>query len=280
MSIALGAVAFPVAAQQKTWQPLPVRNIAPSLLASWLDPTHSLAQDAAKRPAPSKGAFSLPSGVEAIAPIDEKKILLVLGTPEALTELKPTVTFLDKPLRQVELEAQVIATNDKVEDFLRGNTVSGDVQVVFDSPKLQQVLALKRAGGLRVLTAPRVMATNNMATEMKQTVSQPVTLGKRGGDGNFEPLTKGETPSTFFVDTTNRLEVTPTINNDDTITVIAKTSDGTALRATNGGTLPLRKNDGLLSIVNIPDGDTVGLWNAKQKRLILLTARIVRQADK
>src|SRR4028118_1911209 len=60
---------------------------------------------------PAGSIFTLPEGIDQMVAIDPQNALLVYGTEEGLRELEALIAFLDRPLRQVEIEAQFVQVN-------------------------------------------------------------------------------------------------------------------------------------------------------------------------
>lgn len=278
-------------ASKKTYQ-LRLRNIKPSLMAFWLDPqSHEVpvelgAPARLKGPVdsrPKSGVFRLPAGVDRIVAIDPQNALLVFGTPEGVAQLRDTVEFLDTPLRQVEIEAQFVSV--KAEDVAafgidfttaRGNfnvdraglqpgvEASHGVQVGFVRGNFQATLtALQGANRVKVLYAPRVIAINNLAAEISQTTSVPVFLGTQDERGQFVPLfggaDSGQNGTSLRVNTGYELSATPTINNDDTVTVRLNIGRKLQLQTGVGAPVELQAPSATDTIANVRNGETIAL---------------------
>lgn len=279
--------------EKRTYQ-LRLRNIKPSLMAFWLDPqSHQVPVEVGAPPrlkgpadAPSKsGVFRLPAGVDRIVAIDPQDALLVFGTAEGVAQLRETVEFLDRPLRQVEIEAQFVSI--KAEDVAafgidfttaRGNfntnaagTQPGSaskpgVQLGFVRSNFQATLtALQAAGRVKVISAPRVTAFNNFPASTESAISSPVVIGTQDKEGHFRPFygqtSEGQPTPPLMAGTSVHLEMTPTINNDNTVTV-ALTLDR-RLQLSSGGPAreptTLQTLNGLVTIANVRDGETIAL---------------------
>lgn len=273
---------------------LRLRNIKPSLMAFWLDPqNHELPSEIGPAPAfgakapvrtPKKNAFVLPEGVDRIVAIDPQDALLVFGTPEGVAKLQETIAFLDKPLRQIEIEAQFVSV--KTEDVaafgidlatargnFNANTAGGQlgaaskpgIQVGFVRGNFQAALStLQKAGRIKVISAPRVTAINNLAAQISQTTTVPVFLVTKDEHGQFTPLSGGidlnQNQMPFFVGITYEVSVTPTINNDnDSVTVRLRIDRQLQLQGNGPKSTTLQTPNGLDTIANVRDGETIAL---------------------
>lgn len=291
----------PVDPDRKQTFKLTLKNVKPSLMAYWLEPnSHQVPPEFRKtvpvvpqEPVEQKGAFRLPQGVDHLVAVDPQNALLVFGTAKGVKELVTLIQLLDKPLRQVEIEAQFIRLDSK--DL---NAVFGDTPPVA-IPEKAQVRFVRSQDGFakaldtliknqnaKVLSAPRVLAINNLTADISQTALTPVQLqvGNEGAKG--VDLPEG---TTLNLETSRSLSVTPTINNDNTITVVAHITEGVQLKSSANAqdVLVLQKTgDGLETIANMRDGETIaveispkaGAATPAQRTVVFLTTRIVRRA--
>lgn len=268
---------------------------APSaLLAYMLDPEHnqrSLSLGAADKTAPKsadadgtktpqKSTFSLPGDITEIISIDPQNVLLIKGgSDEDFRRLQELIGVLDQPLRQVEIEAQVVEI--RVEDarsfgidFVAGQAVMLRTKQERETPlkiqlgfvrnnftaRLNALVADQRA---KIITAPRVTALNNLSATMEMNVE-------------IGTLSDGKRAFTFG-SVGAKLTITPTINGDDTVTLLTNAvgTDGAELKAS--------------VVANFRDGDTIALGGLSPlfapagaiespNVLIFLTARIIRRA--
>jgi type II secretory pathway component GspD/PulD (secretin) len=279
--------------EKKTYE-LRLRNIKPSLMAFWLDPQNNerpaelgpalTSEGRFGIPAPKNNAFALPEGVDRIVAVDPQNALLVFGTPEGVAKLRETVGFLDKPLRQIEIEAQFVSV--KAEDVAafgidfstaRGNNTNAatltpatggkpGVQLGFVRGNFQAALSkLQTDNGAKVISAPRVTAINNLTASIESMLSQPMVVGTQDKQGNFQPFygqtSEGQLTPPLEAGTSLHLEMTPTINNDNTITVRLRIDKRLQLQA--GGPTPapttLQILNGLDIIANVRDGETIAV---------------------
>ncbi len=289
---ATGGQMAPAGTTEKRTYQLRLRNIKPSLMAFWLDPQgHQVpvevgAPPRLKGPADAlskSGVFRLPAGVDSIVAVDPQDALLVFGTAEGVAQLRETVEFLDRPLRQVEIEAQFVSI--KAEDVAAFGidfaTARGDfntnaagmqpgtaskpgVQLGLVRGNFQATLtALQAAGRVKVISAPRVTAINNLTAQISQTTSVPVFLGTKDERGQFVPLFGGTDPNQngtpLRVNTGYQLSATPTINNDDTVTVRLNVGRKLQLETEAGAPVELQAPVDAEVIANVRDGETIAL---------------------
>ena len=254
------------------WRAIAVKNVPPSLLAWQLDGAHNempafvnvpympSLKYAGNYQEPERvaGPFDLPAGVR-LAADDENKLLFVTGTDaQQLAQIRNLVSLLDQPLRQVEIEAQLVelpAAQIKQfgMDTARANfdaatadvpavaaPAPGAIQVGFVRGDFQKrVDELVKAGTVRVISTKPQIITNNASLAVSL-LSDPID--NTGANQNKIPVAPAEGSDTVVT-------LTPTINGDDTITVLMKTE-----------ILPKNINaSGLTTIANLRDGDTIAL---------------------
>lgn len=230
------------------------------------------------------GVFQLPQGVDRIVAVDPQNALLVFGTPEGVAQLRDTISFLDRPLRQVEIESQfvTVTTNEAANfgiDFTtaRGNFNANTAGFQSGSPSANtpgiqvgvvrgnfqaSLSALQSASRGKVISAPRVTAINNLTASISQVTTTPIAIPVTNvvTTGNNAVAQQGV--NIFLLSTSVSLEVTPTINNDDTITVRlfpVVTTQGNP-GPTGIGTFIFSNVD---TIANVRDGETIALGGLK-----------------
>ena len=229
------------------------------------------------------GVFQLPEGVERVIAIDPQNVLLVSGTPAGVAQLSQTIAFLDRPLRQVEIEAQFlsIATSAAREfglDFstARGNfnasstgsataVGTGGIQLGFVRGNFQAaIIAAERSGKAKTLTAPRVLAINNLPATLTQSLSTPIILTQSNtAVGNAVATQTNQ--FNVFITTSTTLNVTPTINNDDTITVLMQPNISAPIGTPNALGASAIQTQFLQTIANVRDGETIALGGLRTK---------------
>ncbi len=168
--------------------------------------------------------------------------LRVEGTAEQIGAVEAIVGFLDKPLRSVEVEVQfadVSRDDAKNIGFDQGSNSSVALHTnpnggqptreVVDTMKigfartsfqgeLARLVAQKRA---RLLAPPRVTVVNNLTAVIE--VVRHSVAGEIETDGEKMAL-KQKASGPLAIETRIATLVTPTINNDDTVTVVLSTS--------------------------------------------------------
>jgi type II secretory pathway component GspD/PulD (secretin) len=235
----------------------------------------------------SSGSFELPGEIERIVAIDPQNVIMVAGGTQADIEaLQRIIDVLDKPLRQVEIEAQFVElTAAESKNFgidfssSRGNfdfsTNSGfnqgggpaGIQVGFVRGNFQATLkALASQNRVKVVTAPRVTAINNLTALIESSSSTPVTLTTAAvGGGVGGGVAQGQ--SLMYITTSIGLNVTPTINGDDTITVLMQPqleSQGISGDVSGAPTISTNRVE---TVANVKDGDTIALGGLKSNRI-------------
>jgi type II secretory pathway component GspD/PulD (secretin) len=232
------------------------------------------------------GVFQLPEGIESMSAIDPQNALLVRGTPEGIAQLEEIISLLDRPLRQVEIEAQfvTVSTNDSKAfgiDFSSSNgpfrldttgrapqPADGSITLGFVRNNFRATLsALTAQGKAKTVSSPRVTAINNLTASLQSQSITPVILTTTtdisNGQGGVNTRT-AQTP--VFISSTIGLTVTPTINNDDTVTVVMQ-PEVTLQTPVTGQIIPNIESNTLDTIANVRDGDTIALGGLKSKRL-------------
>ncbi|RYX81831.1 hypothetical protein EON83_22455 [bacterium] len=226
----------------------------------------------------------MPEGVTRIVAVDPQNALLVFGTPEGAAKLANTIRFLDRPLRQVEIEAQFlsISTSDASNygfDFStsRGNfsasstgnaASSGGLQLGFFRGNFDARIAASVASGkAKVLTAPRVTAINNLTASLTQVTQIPIRLNTNTTIAN-NGIANQNSESLFFISTTIGLQVTPTINNDDTVTVLMQPTLTTAGTPNSDGDQTFTQQT-VQTIANVRDGETIALGGLRSTNITI-----------
>ena len=254
----------PAPLDEANWRAIRVQNVRPSLLAWQLDMAHNkmpafinvpyspMAIHAAdsKVEAPVKGPFYLPDTVR-LAASDEQNLLFVTGADtQQIARLRDLVSVLDQPFRRVEIEAQFVELSAAaLKQFgiefpkTRGNTAAGAFQIGFVRNDFQQRLgALIKAGNAKVVSTQPLNIVNNN--------SQAVSL--RSGPIDNTGVNQNKKPSAPKENGDTLITLMPTINGDDTITVLMRIET-------------LAQNSelsGLETIFNLRDGDTIALSGA------------------
>ena len=224
------------------------------------------------------GSFDLPGDIQQIVSVDPQNVLLVAGgTDEDIRRLQELIDVLDQPLRQVEIEAQFVELRSQDAsafgiDFAtaRGNfdaattglasaPVPGSFQVGFVrgnfTARLNALLADNRA---KIINAPRVTAINNLTATLQSSESRALILTQVSQNIGGQ---QAQGQNLLFVTTTTGLTVTPTINGDDTITVLMQPQVST--QDPGNGALGTVTQRQLETVANVRDGDTIALGGLK-----------------
>ena len=226
------------------------------------------------------GSFELPGDIEQIVSVDPQNVLLVAGgSDEDIRRLQELIDVLDQPLRQVEIEAQFVELQsqdartfgidfstsrgnfDAATTGLASSPVQGAFQLGFVRNNFQARLnALIADNRAKVITAPRVTAINNLTASLFSTESRSLILTSVSQNIGGQ---QQQGQQLLSINTQTGLTVTPTINGDDTVTVLMQpqvtSQDGT----TGLGTITQRT---LETIANVRDGDTIALGGLKVVR--------------
>ena len=243
------------------------------------------------------GTFQLPEGVDRIVAVDPQNVLLVSGTPEGVAKLRQTIGFLDRPLRQVEIEAQFLSiTTNAAREFgldfssARGNVnasttgsatsvAAGGLQVGFIRGNFQAaIIAAERSGRAKTLTAPRVLAINNLPATLTQSLNTPIILTQTNtAVGNAVATQTNQ--NLVFITTQTTLNVTPTINNDDTITVLMQPQISSPIGTPNALGASAIATQTLQTIANVRDGETIALGGLRTKNISVNRTKIPLISD-
>ena len=302
------------------WRALPIKNIAPRFIAYQLDPSHNQQPTEFANPhddwrkeveqqpeALDKGVLGDEPEVRVIVAADAQKTILVLGTTAGIARVREWVNILDQPLRFVEIETEFVAiapADTKALGFesMNDKTVQSTFVRSDYRKKLDELVAGKKA---KILASPSLVAINNLNESVVVSESAPLQNWP-GANKNAVPLTVHQATTVGF---------TPTINGDNTITMLIQTARQTLLMAPepkadegaifgklsaprpapaprfpvvlqNGG-------NGLESIINLRDGQTAALTGlapdlfdlgaddtAPKNVVMLVTARLVAAAKK
>ena len=306
--------AHPATRVQARRKIIPVRNVSASIMAWWLDPArhdkpiqfqsslrnreaNPLIVDKADPqreipPLPAGIDPGLPTGIDQIVAIDPQNALLVLGTGAAIAMLEKTVAIFDKPIQQIEIDAQFVQISR--EDALQiGVLVSSDPKKRYSvSPlsnnDLARFAALKASGKTIIVSEPHVIAISSLTGAVG---TQSRTAGfvdiKMRGEAPLGAVDLSEMGGQLLgVESQSTFTVRPTLNADNSIGLelaparflqLSELQTGPAfglgtpaginpnsLRAQvakekRPAVLPLRVLQGALTETTVQDGQTIAL---------------------
>ena len=223
------------------------------------------------------GNFDLPGDIQQIVSVDPQNVLLVAGgSDEDIRRLQELIDVLDQPLRQVEIEAQFVelstadartfgidySTSRGNFDFSTINSAPavnvGGITLGFVRGNFQARLnALISNNRAKVITAPRVTAINNLTATLVSRERRPLILTSVSQNIGGQ---QAQQQQLLFITSTTGLTVTPTINGDDTVTVLMQPQV-----QSQGGTTGLgnQSERSLETVANVRDGDTIALGGLK-----------------
>ncbi|HEX8463786.1 MAG TPA: hypothetical protein VF627_04140 [Abditibacterium sp.] len=235
--------AAPVTATQEDvapqWKAFRIKNVSPNEMASWFTPVPKMPlrptfMPKVEVPIPYKFPptwatgrsaseiaefLALPAGVQTVASVEAQNVLWVLGTPNGLQKIAEKIDLLDRPLRQVEVEARVVQISPADAKTLGINFVrkEGRIEVGMANAdieaKIEALVAQKKA---KIITAPRVTAIFGLRSslESQTIVTTLVTIKNENGNVRIREWTKQDQPDEQVglpISTTIGLSVTPTL---------------------------------------------------------------------
>ncbi|MEO6908172.1 MAG: hypothetical protein ABI210_09810, partial [Abditibacteriaceae bacterium] len=258
------------------------------------------------------GSLEAPKGIGTIVAIDAQNALLVYGTADGVSQLRQIIDFLDRPIRQVEIEAQFVdvGTTDAsafgITIGTKPNSTSSSTTTTSSNNASPSNLGSIAAGGggttlvasfghyqatlnamlsnkkARIVNSPRVTTLNNLTAYLFSATSTPIVLNSTtssiGGQNQ-------NSQNAFFLTTSIGLVVTPTINNDDTITVFltpqvqvqspvqtSTSGSGGGSNSSGGGggggsSIPSFTSQYLTTVATVKDGDTIVLGGLRTKNV-------------
>ncbi len=207
--------------------------------------------------------------------------LLVIDTPQRVSEIRRLITQLDKPVDQVLIEAKIVIAN---EDFARelgakfgisgtrnGDTYSGGVNLPAQSGSLitnapgalgftilnagyrlnVELSAMQEEGRGDVISNPRVVTSNQREAVIKQ--------GREIGYVTTQSSAGQVTQTVNFKEVVLELKVTPTITNDGRVFMvmnIKKDELEQFIQTVNGSVPQIAKRE-VNTAVLVDDGNTV-----------------------
>jgi hypothetical protein len=250
---------------------VPIKNVRAEVMAYWITPR----KDAKPVPktfdkndrTPYTGVFDLIDfpGIESITATAAKNELLVKGTPEAVQKLKEIIEFLDRPVKQVGIKVWFVEVDATEMAGLTGfqpkasptkfvaKTSNETNTFVFNNSFLKKFQPLIQSQRAKILQFAQVTTWNNS------------TAKASWNDNAVTPQMD--------------LEVTPTIQNDDTITiyltpkVVSKKMSGEILSSQYISTVANVKADDVIVV------STLNLQGTERAVLLLVSAKIISEQE-
>lgn len=259
-------------------------------MAWWLEPEKQQ-QPLNAPPRPQGGPWDLPTGVSRIIAVDPQNALLVYATAEGAARLAEAIHSLDRPLRQVEVEAQFVQVvpeamakagiPDATKGFFRGNFAAA----------LNTLMEAKKA---KVISAPRNITFDNTATAIKAEYGAPAIMDLNRSRNLLDSPTQ-KTVENFVksgsltVFNSRTWLITPKINADDTVTLSADGYQKLELRGApkTDEAIVIKQSEPISVTANLRDGETILIPytpiteqadKGLSKSFVLITARLVRRA--
>jgi hypothetical protein len=277
------------------WREIPVKNIRPGMLAYWIDPAHQskpiefqIAEDYIRQFLSPKQMTALPknpqsefastsvlqkpAGVSTIFADDANSVIWVQSTSNGFNQIKQLVEFLDRPVRKIDFDIKMVELVFP-EPALTQNNPS--LKRLFDAPTtgtisfnsiLRSTLDnLIKSGDAKIVKASQFTILNNLTDRFTTATSAPVTLDiKQADDTNTILSTQADKDNPLLLEKRLSVVFTPTINNDDTITIFMALSANAELtyntpNSTNN-LLWLKSLDnrkGMTTVFTIHSGDSI-----------------------
>lgn len=208
--------------------------------------------------------------------------IVVKDTPQKLEEIKRIIEAFDRKDREVLIEAKIlqVVLSDEyklgidweaiVSDYQemtfnsefsilgstdkRGSVSIGSLQ---DDDYTVLIEALDTVGVTNILSSPRIMAVNNQEAKILVGSTEPYVTSTTTTPASG-PTTTSETVN--FIDVGVKLFVTPTIHEDDFISMKIKPEVSTVTRSIttgNNNTIPVVETSEAETVITVKDGVTV-----------------------
>lgn len=225
------------------------------------------------------GTVALPDGVDNLIAVDSLNVLLVRGTDEGVDRLREVIALLDRPIAQIEIEAQFVsvAVQDVNQFQLDFNNPGGNApdSIIGTPGRLAisgrvgnfraNLLAVLSNGRTKVVTSPRVTTFNNQAASLVSQTRQTIFIRRvtliPGNNGN-NPTQQVDFDQ-FDLNTGTVLTVVPTLLKDGTINITLRPDfsiAGDGFQATpDAPVIPSVLQQVITTSANIKDGDTLAI---------------------
>jgi hypothetical protein len=249
--IVTSASAQPAETNALEWRQIPVKNIRPGMLVWWIDPAHHSkpveyqtadgyirqAQSPKQMTASPKTAqtelFSTsvlqkPAGVSTFFADDANNVIWAQSTQDGFNQLKQIVEFLDRPIRKIDFDIKMVElvspestltqNNPSLKKLFDPPTTTGTFS--FNSISQSTLENLIKNGDAKIVKASQFTIRNNLTDRFTTATSAPVILDiKQADDTNAILSTQADKNNPLLLEKQLSVIFTPTINNDDTITI-------------------------------------------------------------
>jgi hypothetical protein len=280
-----------------------VKNVPATLMAYWIDPAHNRMPSALKltsfrqQSAPQnrgnvsgaagrgsaadpafepffegfmsgKGLLPLPAGIDSVKPDIRTNSLLVNGTEQGIVELRKTVERLDKPVQQVEIELSFVEA-DSTNTGVAATTPKGTAVSVqrYSVGELHKLMADQQTPAQTF----RFRAFNNTATRQSTETTEVQELINEAAPG-----------AKLLGQMVTRLDctVTPTVNQDGTVTVALTPSRSTRLMGDElSETQRVPATQVIDVIANVKDGETLVIGGLRLQQPTSANSKTLNAAD-
>lgn len=235
---------------------------------------------------------ALPQGVDNIIAIDAQNALLVRGTDEGIDRIREIISFLDRPIQQVEIESQFVLVETNAlkqfgltftdvssspttpKDTITGTPLTGSINVSITRGNVRASLAAAEQAGLaRTVQGPRVTTFNNLTAQLVSIItdSRPITTTTIIQNQNGNPTTVTST-SFIGVNSGTVLTVIPTINRDGTVTIALQPIVlASTLEKDLSSNVQIQE---INTSANIKDGDTLAIGGLRTTKYINADGKI------
>jgi hypothetical protein len=232
------------------WRQIPIKNIRPDMLAYWFDPAHHSMPVEYKnaqndmnsypmvkfRETQPKFSESESTGIRKLnIPVgstlfadDTNKVLWLRSTAVQFDAFKKDVEFLDRPIRKIDFDFQIMEIMSPEIAITQNNpalnrlfdTPKKNVTISFNSISQSKLKSLIQNGDAKVVKSSHLTILNNLTDKFTTATSMPVTVDiKHADDGNQILSTQADKDNQLFLEKRLSVVFTPTINNDDTLTI-------------------------------------------------------------
>lgn len=178
---------------------LKIEHVRAEMMAEWFTPSSisRVEKDEGNKDGGTKGvALADLPGLESVVAAPKENEIWVKGTPESITRLREIVSFLDRPVRAVDVKVQFVEVDKSEASNLGVAIADGAARKAFvlSSEFQDKLTVLVNSRRARVLHASQVMASNN--SEVK--VSSPANAIAPGLEWSAIPTIQNDNSITLF----------------------------------------------------------------------------------